>query len=845
MELKEYQTMALEAFERWLSALDKYKKESLEDIDYYSKKGRSIPEYVLNYPKSAWKHLAEFGGVAKSSREYVSRFNSVNRPIPHVCFKVPTGGGKTLLAVSALERLNQQNGLTLWITPTSAIYKQTKAALWNREHPYRQTLERASGGRVKLLEKDVPFTKEDVANYFCVMLLMLPAANREKSKDFLRMFRDSGRYSSLFPDSDEDHKMAQLLTNYPDLERVSEDGSIKNSLFNVLKMLRPIVVLDEAHKAYGASTKNLKEEFVRSVNRLNPRLVIELSATPNPGISNLLVDITGVELKNEEMIKLPVQVTSFTNTDWRFTLSQAYQELEQLAMEAQSLQQNEGRYIRPIAVVRVERTGKDQRDGERVHAEDVRECLVQQLGVSDNAIRVKSATKDELGSENLLSEFSQVRWIITKAALMEGWDCPFAYLLVMLDNTTAERAITQLMGRVMRQPYAQRTKRARLDQCYVYCWNTEVGTAVSQVKKGLEKEGLTGLSEHVIGDPQGARRVILTRTRFKGKEIYLPLVLHQDGDGYVELDYQRHILSCIDWANLTEPNTLKGLQGTKTQKQIASVDVGSIQTIFHDSQELVVDKSIKLSWFARRLTDIIPNSWQASRISQRLVGQLRKAGLTDEKIYDLRSYLIDKLRKHLTAQIEKQAEKVFSNKMLNGLIRFDLQVGQPNFQIVDQIEVLIPENCSLLAKPDGNPVQMSLFGPIYTQHFDTDLERNFALYLDEQKALQWWYKIAVRQQGNYYLRGWKQERIWPDFIAMSDGYGDKFRLFIFETKGEHLRDNPDTAYKKRVLDSLQNAFNCGTMTMHDGPAKGTFNFVFNEMEFPEVLTSLSDTDLRD
>ena len=845
MELKEYQTTALEAFERWLSALDRYKEESLEDINYYIKKGRSIPDYVLNYPQSAWKHLAQFGGVAESSREYISRFDSAHRPIPHVCFKVPTGGGKTLLAVSSLERLNLQNGLTLWITPTSAIYKQTKAALWNREHPYRQILERTSGGRVKLLEKDVPFTKPDVANYLCVMLLMLPATNREKSKDFLRMFRDSGRYSSLFPDSDDERKLAQLLTDYPDLECVSEDGPIKNSLFNVFKMLRPIVVLDEAHKAYGAGTENNNEEFVRSVNRLNPRLVIELSATPNPGISNLLVDITGVELKNEEMIKLPVQVTSFTNTDWRFTLSQAYQELEQLAMEAQSLQQNEGRYIRPIAVVRVERTGKDQRDGERVHAEDVREYLVRQLGVSDNAIRVKSATKDELGSENLLSEFSQVRWIITKAALMEGWDCPFAYLLVMLDNTTAERAITQLMGRVMRQPHAQRTQRARLDQCYVYCWNTEVGIAVGQVKRGLEKEGLTGLSEHVIGDPQGARRVILTRTRFKGKEIYLPLVLHQDGDGYIELDYQRHILSCIDWAKLTEPDPLKALQGTKTQKQVASVDVGNIQTIFHDSQELVVDKSIKVSWFARRLTDIIPNSWQASRISQRLVDRLRESSVSDEKIYDLRSYLIDKLREHVTAQIEKQAEKVFSSKLFDGVIRFDLQAGQPNFQIVDQIEVLIPENSSLLAKPDGNPVQLSLFSPIFTQNFDSDLERKFALYLDEQKALRWWHKIAVRQQGNYYLRGWKQERIWPDFIAMSDGYGDKIRLFIFETKGEHLRDNPDTVYKKRVLDSLQNAFNCGTMTMHDGPAKGTFNFVFNEMEFPEVLTSLSDTDLRD
>ena len=201
-------------------------------------------------------------------------------------------------------------------------------------------------------------------------------------------------------------------------------------------MLRPVVVLDEAHKAYGAKKREANQEFVRSVNRLDPSLVIELSATPNRGISNLLVDVTGRELKNEEMIKLPVQVTSFTNADWQYTLAQAYDELERLRDEAQSLETSEGRYIRPIAVVRVERTGKDQRDGERVHAEDVREYLVQNLGVAAQAVAVKSAELDELsGVDDLLSEFSPVRWIITKAALMEGWDCPFAYLLVMLDNT--------------------------------------------------------------------------------------------------------------------------------------------------------------------------------------------------------------------------------------------------------------------------------------------------------------------------------------------------------------------------------------------------------------------------
>ena len=294
MELKEYQEAALEAFGRWWEALATAQTQAHTAVAALQHVGADVPDDIRNYPQAAWRQLAQAGGVAASAGEYVGRTDDAGRPIPHVCFKVPTGGGKTLLAAVALERLNRQTGLTLWITPTRAIYEQTKAALKNREHPYRQVLERASGGRVKLLEKDDLFTAADVANYLCVMLLMLPAANRQKGREFLRMFRDSGRYPSLFPDSDDVLGDGRLLNDYPDLERTSDGGPVKHSLFNVFKMLRPVVVLDEAHKAYGAKKRESNEEFVRSVNRLDPRLVIELSATPNRGISNLLVDISGV-----------------------------------------------------------------------------------------------------------------------------------------------------------------------------------------------------------------------------------------------------------------------------------------------------------------------------------------------------------------------------------------------------------------------------------------------------------------------------------------------------------------------------------------------------------------------
>ena len=213
VELKEYQLRALETFDRWFDALERAREDTLENEKRYRDAGLEIPENLLNFPKRAWEEQSELGEVA--SQIYIDRRDAAGRPIPHTCFKVPTGGGKTLLAAAALERIQYPTGLVLWIVPSRAIYQQTKDALWNREHPYRQRLERASGGRVKMLEKDNPFHRADIANYLCVMLLMYPAASRQRGRDFLRMFRDSGRYHSFFPDSDHALFDSQLLQKIP------------------------------------------------------------------------------------------------------------------------------------------------------------------------------------------------------------------------------------------------------------------------------------------------------------------------------------------------------------------------------------------------------------------------------------------------------------------------------------------------------------------------------------------------------------------------------------------------------------------------------------------------------
>ena len=842
MELKDYQDKTLDTFSGWLTALEAARVRAESGAAALQQAGLEVPPEIRNYPRHAWQQLADAGEVAEPQRLYVERRDGAGRPVPHICFKIPTGGGKTLLAAAALERLNRPTGLVLWMVPSNAIYRQTKAALWNREHPYRQMLERASGGQVKVLEKDGALAAGDVASYLCVMLVSLQSANRKENKDFLRMFRDSGRYATFFPDNDDALGDGRLLQEHPDLERHPDNGPVKHSLVNVFKMLRPVIVLDEAHKAYGQQSENT-DEFVASVNRLNPELVIELSATPSGRRSNLLVDVSGVDLKNEEMIKLPVNIRTFNNAEWQYTLNEAHAELERLDAEAVALQQSEGRYLRPIAVVRVERTGAEQRDGRRIHAEDVREHLTHNLGVPLEAVAVQSSSRRELDGVDLRSEFTPVRWIITQAALMEGWDCPFAYLLVVLDNVQAKRAITQLVGRVMRQPDARRTGRPALNQCYVYCQNTGVGEAVQFVKAGLEQEGMSGLDDDVRSlQSVNIQMVnIKRRKKFRNADIFLPKVLHTDGaGGWVELDYQRHILPGLKLEEVG-PHDPQAAHPEAPQSQTAAVDLaeGAMPTQYQDPQEIYIDKTARVSWYARRLSDLMPNPFQAARVAGEMLQRMRDAGQDDAAIYAQRSSQAAQLRQHVTRVLDQQAEDVFNAKLKGKEIRFDLEVGGPNHPLEKEpFTIPIEENDPKLQR-FGKSVQLSLFKPVYARHFN-ELERRFALYLDGQKALQWWHRVAVQQRGDYYIQGWRRNRVWPDFVAMGGEVQGKPSILVFETKGEHLRGNDDTEYKKKLFAALEEKFsNLGKMTINDGPAQGVFRLVFDQKGFPDAESAIS------
>jgi type III restriction enzyme len=559
MQTKEFQQSVLDTLDLYLAELHKQRASTLTASEYV----RQNPDLDLpqpNFPEKAWKTLRNNHQLPRSriAAPYNSRTDGAGNPIPNICLKIPTGGGKTYLGANAVSRIlgryiESNRGMVLWIMPNEAIYSQTKRQLTNRESPIRQILDRAAAGRVKILEKDDPLNRLDVESSLCVMLLMLPSANRV-NKETLRLFRDRGSIHGFFPPEDDVLAHIALAAQIPNLDRYlrveTAETTIKDSLGNVLRLLRPIIVMDEGHKGYSTVALD-------TINGFNPSFILELSATPKP-TANWLVDVRGTDLQNAEMIKLPINVKVRSGEDWKDCLRESYDKLNVLQATAERLRDSTSQYIRPILLVQAERTGKEKRDGSLIHAEDVREFLLN-LGLDRAQVAIKTADTNELDTpenSDLLSPTCPVRVIITKQALQEGWDCPFAYILCTLATNRNMNALTQLVGRILRQPETTYLPKefAALNESYVFCHHAETKAVTDKIKKGLEEDGLDDLTGFVREDNDAAappaRRTLQRREKFRTLSVFLPLVNWVEPAGARPLDYEQDILYSIDWSKL-------------------------------------------------------------------------------------------------------------------------------------------------------------------------------------------------------------------------------------------------------------------------------------------------------
>lgn len=814
----------LTALENYLETL-KDKKVRADKIAALAAADPDLGLTVPDFAKQAWDVLGQAGKLppSRAAIPFSSRLDGCGRPVPNAVFKVPTAGGKTWLAISAVSRimgryLDRNTGFVLWIVPNEAIYRQTLKSLKDRQHPYRQALERAAAGRVKIMEKTDRLDARDVESNLCIMLLMLQSANRE-TQDSLKIFQDRGDVHGFFPPEGEQQAHRAALDATPNLSGYAGIfPMVKDSLGNALRIIRPVVVMDEGHRA-------IADLAFKTLYGFNPCFVLELTATPqdvqprggrNPRegrYANVLVEVTGRELDREGMIKMPLNLDPKQGDDWKATLNAALEKLHSLDASAKTLRANTDRYIRPIMLVQVERTGADQRESNHIHAEDVKDWLLT-AGFDAAEIAIKTAEQNDLSqpeNQDLLSPTNRVRVIITKQALQEGWDCPFAYVLCALAANNNEKAMTQLVGRILRQPGAMKTGVDALDECHVITHRAATATVVEAIKNGLEQDGLGDLvlrvsQDDTTGTAKVARK-IRRRPEFTKTEIYLPKVmLVEDGDAR-ELDYETDILASIDWRGFDPGEIAKGIpdnaQAAESQLQrIRLADDGDElfvgETVSQNAEVLRFDPAQTV----RMVSDLLPNPFVAREVVGALLDALRNRGFDEDKLGSLASLIASELRRGLDSVRTERAEALFKAEVEAGRIQFRLRLDGRNWRMPDTMETTEPEDARQLLSKSGGPLEKSLFAPVYEAELNQD-ERDVAIYLDGEQALTWWHRNVARSQ--YGIQGWKKAKIYPDFIFAVQTAGQAKRITLLETKGDQL-DNLDTAYKRNVLGFLSDNF---------------------------------------
>lgn len=421
------------------------------------------------------KPLAEAFKVALATQGRNDPYQPVfGEAVPSVCLRVPTGGGKTLLAAHTVALagkaiLDTDAPVALWLTPSDAIRTQTLEGLSNAHHPYRKALGQHFGDRVRVcdLESLQTIGAQDVGKACIVVVATIQSFNVRSTgiRNVYSFFEElAPHFTDLPANASEglEKVTAEDLQHQPFLTE-ADIGRVKFSVANWLHRQRPIVIVDEAHN-------NRTHTFFTSLGRLNPSCVVELTATPVPG-NNVLYHVSAAELKAEQMIKLPIVLAEHPD-GWQACLRDAL--LTRTNLE--TVAQKEPDYVRPIVLIQAEPMG-----GEAT-VEVVRKHILEELHIPEDQIKVATGAQKELDGVDLFDRACPVRYVITVEALKEGWDCSFAYVLASLQSVNSAKDVEQLLGRVLRMPYAKSRQQEPLNKAYAHIVAANFAEAASNLK---------------------------------------------------------------------------------------------------------------------------------------------------------------------------------------------------------------------------------------------------------------------------------------------------------------------------------------------------------------------------
>ncbi len=713
-------------------------------------------EILRNYLKELERVGTKYAFMGITDKPYKSDFFNET---PFICMKIPTGGGKTLVGchsvveiMSSVLKNKMEKGIIMWFVPSESIKSQTLRKFKDKNDWHRKVLDEAFDNNIRIFsnEEALRIRKEDVQDNLCIIISSLEAFRKERAlQNKYKVYQENGALLSHFENLEEKEFLEK-----------DEENTIINSLANVIRISNPLIIIDEGHK----TKTRLSIEFLKE---LNPSFIIEYTATPRTE-SNILVEIHSSELKEEQMVKLPIVLES--TAQWQNSIIKGVNERIELEKQAKK---NKNEYIRPIALLQAE---SDKKDKDCVTVDKIKDFLIKERKIPEEEIAIKTSNKNELEGINLFSQKCKIRYIITINALAEGWDCSFAYVLISVANIGSKIAVEQIIGRVLRMPNAQKKENEVLNRSYIFASAKNFNESANQIISGLENNGYSKLD--LINSTDKNQKYELEISRSFKEDLFIPIMsLDKEKLSFEELIGEDFELSKqnykFEFEMFYDGDGKAIIDIQDKDKWVRSAQ----QTLHITYKDKNFSKEELIQWLDKKLRFTLLDKPDKVKFIRKIIEeQLKEKTISELSVnrFILLEKLSDLILKILEDYSKGKFEKMLKEKKIS-VMKLDK----------------FPETIILSQEPDRK------WNKNYYENVDklNKEEMNFVqrLDLDGLNNIKFWVRNREKKDP-FFIQGWKKNKFYPDFIALTK----KGNIIALEWKGEDRISNEDTQYKEEI-----------------------------------------------
>src|SRR3989339_63246 len=646
-------------------------------------------------------------------------------------FKAPTGSGKTIMMAEFLKRLVDDKEIKqqlsfIWAAPRQ-LHTQSKDKLEN----YFETSRALKCSNFE----DLDDRKIDLNE---ILFFNWESINRTDNI-YIR-------------DNEQEFNLSKVL------ERTKEEG------------LEIVLIIDEAHHH---ATSEISQGLIRMIN---PKITVEVSATPTISDEDEKVVVQIEEVKIQGMIKKAVILNDDCKNiekggKVKSELEKASDELviEKAMIKRQEIlnaYKKEGTNINPLVLIQLpDRVGSlEDRAKERVIA-----ILKDKYKITTEKGNNKLAiwlSGEHINKEDVEKQDSEVEVLIFKQAIALGWDCPRAQILVLFRNWHDPIFSIQTVGRIMRMPEPEKGhyKSDVLNYGYVF---TNIENV--EIKEDIARGYITVNSSRRIEQYEPVDLLSCYSVRHREKTRIKPMFINM----FIE-EAKKYKLK------------------TRIDKNAKKIDIKIIADATAESADslagktFIGDKSINLGgfdlkkyfdYFVRERVQAGPTSFYPE---DRSVGNVEEGILRyfekemKMEFGDGEDIVLAKGNTEHFSNVIEATKKVYKD---------EVEKREKELKLFENWNV--PEKLSFSEDYISEDRKKSVMTPYYVK-YKSELEKKFADFLDKQNNIDWWFKNGDRDMTFFAVPYSETEKhpFYVDFVVkMKNG-----KIGLFDPHGTHLGD---------------------------------------------------------